>query len=384
MTIRVLHVTTVPMTLRFLRGQAGFLRTRGIELEFASSGGPELTRFSTDAGVPAHPVEMRRAISPGPDLVALAKLVAVIRRVKPDIVHAHTPKGGLLGTTAASLAGVKARIYHLRGLRYEGDEGWRRRLLCEAERSTCSMATQVISVSHSIRKRIVADGLCPSSKIRVLANGSGQGVDSLGVFNPERVSSTARSEFRKTHGLTDRDWVALFVGRLANDKGIRELLAAWRIVVERAPRARLCIVGPVEDVDPSVLRSAERLSETVRLAGPHRNIEQVYPAADVLVLPTYREGFSNVLLEAAAMGVPRIASAVDGCTDAVEDGQTGALVPPRDAAALAAAILHYYEDPTTATRHAEAARADVVARFQPQAIWHALADLYEEVTAAST
>ena len=146
MTIRVLHVTTVPMTLRFLRGHAAFMAEHGIELQFVTSDGPERLAFAEQEGVVTHAVEMRRAISPAHDLVALSRLVGVVRRVAPDIVHSHTPKGGLLGTMAGRIARVPRRIYHLHGLRYASQQGWRRRLLMETERSACAMATEVISV----------------------------------------------------------------------------------------------------------------------------------------------------------------------------------------------------------------------------------------------
>ncbi|MCA9653404.1 MAG: glycosyltransferase family 4 protein [Myxococcales bacterium] len=375
MTIRVLHVTTVPMTLRFLRGHAAFMAEHGIELQFVTSDGPERLAFAEQEGVVTHAVEMRRAISPAHDLVALSRLVGVVRRVAPDIVHSHTPKGGLLGTMAGRIARVPRRIYHLHGLRYASEQGWRRRLLMETERSACAMATEVISVSHSVRRSIAADGLCPFDKLRVLAHGSG-GVDSGGTFDPARVPADARAELRAAHGLSEDDWVVLFVGRLAKDKGIRELLAAWEIVERRAPRARLLVVGPVEDVDPELLAAARARPQTITLVGPHRQVERAYAASDVLVLPTYREGFSTVLLEAAAMRLPRVASAVDGCTDAIDHGRSGLLVPPREAEPLAEALLRYHDHPELAAAHAEVARRDVVERFQPVEVLRELAALY--------
>lgn len=376
MTIRVLHVATVPATLHFMRGQTAYMAERGIELAFATSDGPERIAFAEEEGAPTHVVEMRRALSPAHDVGALARLVALVRRLRPDIVHAHTPKGGLLGTTAASLAGVPRRIYQLHGLRYVGAEGWRRRLLSETERASCAMATEVIAVSHSIRRTIAADGLCPRDKMQVLANGSAQGVDATGTFDPALLPPGAREAFRSEHGLRPDDWVVLFVGRLARDKGIGELLAAWEIVRRRVPRARLCVVGPIEDVEPALLADARARPETIQLVGPLQDVERAYAAADVMVLPTYREGFSTVLLEAAAMGLPRVASEVDGCVDAIEPGRTGTLVPAHTVEPLARALLRYHDEPDLARAHGEAARQDVVRRFRPADVWRELAALY--------
>ena len=376
MRLRVLHVATVPATLRFLRGQAAFMAEHGIELRFVTSEGAERHAFAAEQGVVTHAVQMRRALSPGHDLGALARLVALVRREDPDIVHAHTPKAGLLGMMAASLARVPRRIYTLHGLRYVGARGWRRRLLASTERAACALATDVVAVSSSIRRTIASDGLCPLDKTRVLAHGSAQGVDAAGCFDPARLPAGTREAFRAAHGLAPDSWVVLFVGRLARDKGIGELLAAWEIVRRRVPAARLCLVGPVEDVDPALLADAGARAETVRLVGPIEDVERAYAAADVLVLPSYREGFSTVLLEAAAMQLPRVATSVDGCTDAIEPGRTGTLVPPRTVEPLARALLRYRDEPRRAREHGEAARRDVVQRFRPVDVWRELAALY--------
>lgn len=373
--LRVLQVTTVPATLGFFRGQAAFMAEHGIELRFVCSDGPERVAFEAEEGVVTHAIEMRRAISPRSDVRALRELVRLVRRVGPHVMHAHTPKGGLLGTAAATLARVPRRVYTVHGLRYTGAGGWQRRLLAEAERATCAMATDVVAISHSVRRRLSADGLCAFDRTRVLAHGS-VGVDALGRFDPARLPAGAGESFRAEHDLRPEDWVVLFVGRVTRDKGIRELLAAWEIVARRVPRARLCIVGPTEDVEPELLERMRRGSASIRRVGPVRRIERAYAAADVLVLPSYREGFSTVLLEAAAMRVPRVASAVDGCTDAIEDGRTGRLVPPRAVEPLAEALARVHEEPDLAARWAEQARRVVVERYQPTDIWRELAALY--------
>lgn len=384
-SVRLLHVTTIPLTLIFLRGQAAFFRARGYEVEVISSPGRELDEFARAEGVPAFAVPMARRITPLRDLVALGRLWVRLRRRRPRIVDAHTPKAGLLGMIAARLAGIRVRVYHLRGLPLATASGWRRRLLLAAERTACRLAQRVIAVSGSLRDAALAERLCPPEKIVVLAGGSGQGVDAAGRFNPERLPPAARGEARRRWGLPAEARVLGFLGRLVRDKGIVELAVAWDDLAKRYPDLHLLLVGPEEPRDPvppEVLAALQR-HPRVRFAGLVEDTPLAYATCDLVTLPTYREGFPNVPLEAAAMGLPVVATRVPGCVDAVIDGETGLLVPPRDAEALARAISRYLDDPELARRHGQAGRARVLADFRREGIWEALAATYEDLLARS-
>jgi glycosyltransferase involved in cell wall biosynthesis len=378
---RLLHVTTVPMSLVFLKGQVGFMKASGFDVAAVSSPGPDLDAFAEAQGVAVHAVEMPRSITPVHDVGAVARLRAVIRALRPDVVHAHTPKGGLLGMIAATLAGVPVRVYHMRGLPMMTATGTRRRLLAATERVACRLAHSVICVSHSLREVAVAEGLCPPGKIRVLLGGSGNGVDASGRFDPARLDPSARADTRRTLGIPDDAVVVGFVGRLVRDKGIVELAAAWRDVREACPAAHLLLVGPFEPQDPvpADVEAALRDDPRVHLAGMDWNTPPLYAAMDVVTLPTYREGFPNVPLEAAAMGLPVVATRVPGCVDAVADGVTGALVPAQDATALAAAILPYVRDRALRAQHGAAGRARVLREFRQEALWEALRGEYERL-----
>ena len=197
-----------------------------------------------------HAVAMRRAISPIHDLGAIAGLAGVIRRLKPDIVHAHTPKGGLLGMAAAALARVPVRIYHLHCLPMVTSTGVRRALLRAADRVSCRLATRVLCVSTSIRELAIAEGLVDSGRIEVLGHGSINGVDAEGRFRPGPESDAARTAERARWGIPDDALVIGFVGRVVRDKGLAELAVAWKGLREQIPAAHLLIVGPVESEDP--------------------------------------------------------------------------------------------------------------------------------------
>jgi glycosyltransferase involved in cell wall biosynthesis len=380
--LRVLHVTTIPTSLMFLDGQSSFMREHGIELFAVSSPGADLDAWSHRERVPTFDVPMARRITPLADLVALARLIGVIRRVRPDIVHAHTPKGGLLGTLAAAACGVPTRIYHMRGLPMTTARGFRRFLLATTERVASRAATHVLCVSQSLREIAIAERLCTPERIDVLASGSGQGVDAMGRFDPQRVAN-ARRDTRRALAIDDDAVVLGFVGRLVRDKGIGELVDAWaRVRADLPDTARLLVVGPYEERDPvsADVRTALEGDPSIVRVDFTRDTPALYAAMDVVVLPTYREGFPNVPLEAASMGLPVIATRIPGCIDAVEDGSTGTLVPVRDVASLAAAMLTYGTDPDLRARHGRRGRARVLARFERGAIHRALLAKYRELS----
>ncbi len=376
--IRVTHVTTVPASLRFLRGQADFARARGFELRAVSSPGPELDAFAEHERVDVYAVEMARRITPLADLLTLARLVAHFRATRPDIVHSHTPKGGLLGTLAATLARVPVRIYHMRGLPLMGATGMRRRLLISTEKVSCALAHEVFCVSHSLRRAALDLGLAPAERIRVLAGGSGQGVDTDRRFCPARLGADAGPTARAKLGWPAEAVVFGFVGRIVRDKGIHELARAWALVRDSLPEARLLLIGPVEPhdpVDPELWSALER-DARVQTIGFTEDTAPLYAAMDVVVLPSYREGFPNVPLEAASMRKPVIATRVPGCVDAVLEDVTGLLVAPRDHAALATAMLRYGRDPSLREAHGDAGRARALRAFRREVIWQAIVSRY--------
>lgn len=382
---RLLHVTTVPMTLRFLRGQVGFMKKAGYEVEIASSPGEELEAFGSEECVETHAVAMERRIAPLRDLMSLAHLWREIRRANPQIVHSHTPKGGLLGMCAATLAGVPTRCYHLRGLPMMGTSGPKRELLRWCERLSCALADEVFSVSHSLRDVAIAEGLCSPNKISVLAGGSGNGVDSKEQYNPKNYGPEVRAEIRRELGIPADALVVGFVGRLVRDKGIVELAEAWQTIREAHPDAFLLLIGPAESADavPAEVLSGFERDPRVRAVGMVDTAAAYYAAIDLIALPSYREGFPNVLLEAAAMKLPVVSTRVAGCIDAVEDGVTGSLVPHKDADALASALEHYLSSPSLRLLHGENGRRRVVECFAQERIWSALSEHYGHLTGKS-
>jgi glycosyltransferase involved in cell wall biosynthesis len=360
--VRILHVTTVAKTLGFLRGQVAFMSRRGFCLQ---SAGGEAKGLPKNWPLPFSSIEMPRRITPFHDLLSIYQLCRLIRRFQPTIVQGHTPKGALLAMIAAALNRVPIRIFQVHGLPHVAARGLRRALLILATRVSCRLAHRVFCVSHSMRDILITHQFCSPAKPIVLGNGSSGGVDA-GKFNPNPESLAAGQAFRASLAIPADALVIGFAGRIVREKGIGELTNAWGLLRTRFPNLHLIIAGEAEQQDPVSVEVNDVLTgdRRIHLLGHCQNIQQFYAACDLVVLPTYREGFPNVLLEAAAMELPVVATRVPGCSDAVIDGMTGTLVPPYDPAALADAIARYLTDPELRRTHGSAARRRVISDFQ--------------------
>ena len=376
--IILIHVTTVPQSLRFVAGQAAYMQAKGFKSHAVSSPGASLRQFAIEESVTVHPVSMARRITPLRDLITLFQLWRLFRAIRPHIVHAHTPKGGLLGMLAARLAGVPVRIYHMHGLPFITATGLTRRILMATEAVSCRIASQVLCVSRSVRSMAVDLRLSPPGNIHVLLQGSCNGIDAEMAFNPHRLNVSERSETRRRYDIPADATVIGFVGRLARAKGLGELREAWRMLRSEYPGLHLLLIGPEEpgDPPPSGVLEQLRTDSRVHFAGENWETPPLYQAMDILVLPTHREGFPIVLLEAAAMALPIVATRVTGCVDAVQDGITGTLVPPYDPEALAIGLRQYVGDPGLRRRHGVAARARILRDFSGQAMREAIYQKY--------
>lgn len=374
----LVHVTTVAGTLGFLKGHIGHLRGRGCDVTVVASPGPELDDFGADAGVRVAGVPMARSITPLADLVSIARLWKLFRDLRPEVVHAHTPKGGLLALIAAALAGVPARFYTVHGLPLETAAGWKRMLLRWTERVSCGLAHRVHPVSESLARLVRRERLCPNRRIFTLPPGTIGGVDAERRFLPGSWSVRQSIALRRRLGIPPLAPVVGFVGRLVRDKGVHDLVDAWNRLRPEWPGAHLIIAGRFETRDPVSAKTTEALKSDSRihLLGPVNEMPQVYAAMDVLALPTYREGFPQTPLEAAAMEVPVVATRVTGCVDAVIPGVTGALVAPGDPAALKEALAAYLGDPRLRRCHGEAARRRALEEFAPRKFWRAMEGEY--------
>jgi glycosyltransferase involved in cell wall biosynthesis len=383
--MRIMHVTTIPMTLGFFRGQVGYLKNHGVDVVVVSSPGAQLDRFAAAEDVPAVAVPMTRSVTPLADVVSFFRLLRAVVGLKPDIVHSHTPKAALLGTLAARLT-VRKAVLSVFGLP-QMTLGGRARVLLDAKtRLECALAHRVWCDSFSMREYLIAHRLCSPHKLVVLGAGSVNGVDAAGRFNPARCSADDRRRIRRRLGIPPNALVVGFVGRIVGDKGVRELALAWSALRGRYPALHLLLVGGAEETRPidAATASIRERDDRVHLTGEQEDVTPNSAFRDVFVLPSYREGFGMTNVEAAAFRLPVISTSIPGCVDSVADGRTGTLVAARDADALARAIAIYLEDPGLRVAHGEAGRLRVIEQFGQRRIWTELTALYRSILPASS
>ncbi len=374
----LVHISTVAETLEFINGQSSYMKERGFEIHAIASPSELLTQFGDREQITVHSVNMPRQITPLKDLYSLFHLWRHLRQIRPDIIHAYSPKGGLLGMISAWLAGVPIRIYHIYGLPLMTAVGYKRLLLSLSEKVSCLLANQVLCVSHSIRKVAISENLCPEAKVKVLLKGGVTGVDAANQFNKANLAANVRLKTRKQFNIPTDALVIGFVGRIVRDKGLAELVSAWKILSSEFPNLHLLVVGPFEPQDP-VSEDVEytlRNDARIHLTGRRSHISPLYAAMDILALPSYREGLSTVILEAAAMQLPVVATRIPGCIDAIQEGVTGILVSPYNAQALTDAIRTYLQDSKLRHSHGQAGRELILQDFIPEAMCKAIYQEY--------
>lgn len=376
--IKLVQITTVPVTLNFFHGQIGYLKSCEFDVKAISSPGSQLREAGRREGIDVYPVNMQRSISPFRDLVSLWHLWRLLRQLRPDIVHSHTPKAILLGTIAARFAKIKVVLLTIHGLRQMTKTGISRRLLDLSTWLSCNLADRVLCVSFSIRDFVIANGLCAAEKTTVLGQGSVMGVEAENVFSPSKLEANVRETVRAEYGIPRDAPIIGFVGRIVVDKGMHELTSAWRSLREKYPDLHMLLVGEFDSTDPlspeveKILRSDDR----VHLPGHRRDVARQLAAMDVFVMPSYREGFGMTNIEAAAMAIPVVSTRIPGCIDSVQDGVTGTLVSPANAGELEAAIRNYLDDRLLCKKHGKAGRERVLRDFRPDTLQESLREMY--------
>jgi glycosyltransferase involved in cell wall biosynthesis len=374
-----MRITTVPLSLhKLLRGQMAFMKSQGFDVLMVSADGPEINDVVKNEKCPHHVIPMTRKITPIQDLICLIKLIRLMRKFRPDIVHSHTPKAGLLGMLAAKFTGVPIRIHTIAGLPLMESNGFKKHLLKTVEKLTAWASQQVYVNSQCLLDYIKSQNILSEDiTLKVIGKGSSNGID-LVDFNPNSVSEEEENNLILESQIQKGGRIWLFVGRLVTDKGVRELFNAFEEVYKKYPKDQLWLVGPTEDGDSlnEFLNTKIVSHPGVRLWGYKDNVKPFMKLATALILPSYREGFPNVALQAAAMECPMILSDINGCNEIVDNEFNGLLVPVKSIIAIRDAIFTMRKMDSEKISFTRKSKKIVSKQFEQNVLWNAIKKEY--------
>ena len=365
---KIVRAATVGESLNtFCEGFLRKLTDEGYEVIALSSPDSDLKELGEREWVRTIGIQMERHVSLFKDIFSLVKLTRVFWEEKPDMVHSMTPKAGLLCMMAAKMAGVPIRLHTFTGLVWPTATGILRKILMMTDRITCACATHIVPEGEGVKQDLQR---CITKKpMKVLGYGNVRGVDM--DYWQKRVKEKDTKLF-----------TFVFVGRIVRDKGINELVSAFIRYHNENVDTRLVLVGPYEDNLDPVLPETKRLiesSDSIEAVGNQKDVRPFYEQSDVLVFPSYREGFPNVVLEAGAMELPSIVTDINGSREIIEHGKNGLIIPPRDEQALFEAMKWMAEHPDDRKKMAENARPMVANRYEQSFVRQCLKDYYKEI-----
>lgn len=380
---RLVHLTTTDMSLSLLLGpQLQAFTEAGYEVIGVSSDGPFVADLNA-AGVRHIPLaHATRANAVGSDVRALVELRSLLRRLRPDIVHTHNPKPGIYGRLAAAAAGVPGIVNTVHGLYALPEDRWPKRAAVYGLERLAATCSDIELVQNPEDVEVLARLGVPRSKMRLLGNG----ID-LSRFDRATVARERVNDVRRELGAGPDDVVCGAVGRLVWEKGYAEVFEAAAAVRRRLPQARFVIIGPSDPdkadglTDADLTRAREQAGIT--FLGMRHDLTELYAAMDVYVLASHREGYPRSAMEAAALGLPVVATDIRGCRQVVDHGVTGLLVPPRDAVALAEAITTLVTTSDLRRQMGRAASEKARANFDQHEVIAITLDAYGEVLAGT-
>jgi glycosyltransferase involved in cell wall biosynthesis len=382
---KLIRITTAPLSLKvLLSGQMKYMRENGFDVVMVSSDGNELEGVKFNEGCRHHIIPMTRRMTPFGDLRCLWLLYRFFKKEKPDIVHSHTPKAGLLAMLAAKFAGVKIRVHTIAGLRYVTTKGFGRKVLITMEKLTGKAATHVWPNSFSLQHYIKENKLVKPAKLEVIGWGSSNGIN-LARYSATALQPQKLQEIKELIKYDSTLFYFLSVGRIVHDKGMDELLNAFVRIHSINPSVRLLLVGAFEDeVDP-ISEQARQLINThpaVIMAGWSDAVEYFMPLSFALVHPSHREGFPNVLLQAGAMHCPIICSRIDGNIDIVAHQQTGLIFEVKNEEELFLQMDYALKNPTLLQQYATVLHHNIEQHFDQPIVHSLLCKKYLELLAA--
>lgn len=379
---KLLRITTSPLSLRsLLSNQMRYMKEKGFDVIMVSSNGKEWPDLLKQEQCEHRIIPMTRNITPFKDLRSLWRLYRLIKKEKPDIVHSHTPKAGLLSMLAARFAGVKIRVHTIAGLRFMTATGMLKRILVFMEKLTGKAARQVWPNSYSLLAYIREHKLVKEKKLQVIGHGSSNGVD-LTRFSTSALKEEGIREVKKLMKHEEQCFYMLSMGRIVKDKGIDELTAAFTKLHSEHPELRLVVLGQFEDkLDPISPASRKILTDHPAIIHIdwNENVEYFMHLSQLMIHASYREGFPNTLLQAGAMNCPIVCSSITGNVDIVTDKETGLLFQPRDANDLYAKIKYALANKTEMQGYAVKLRRRIENEFSQAYVHQCMEEKYREL-----
>lgn len=362
--IKIARIATVPFSLTTqLNSTLEDIERAGAQVTAICSGDEQLGVTLEDINVHQKiNIDFSRDIDLYKDFVCLWKLINIFRKNKFDIVHSITPKAGLLVAIASFLTFTPVRLHTFTGQTWLNSLGMKRKLLIFFDWFIVKLNTKCFADSESQKQFLISKNIANENNIIVLGSGSLAGID-LSKFNYENYKKINQGLLRKELGISQHSFVFLCLGRITNDKGIRELLSAFERIVQDKVKTELLIVGPIDKDFTEFEKITNGSIKGVHYFGFTSNPEQFMHIADVFCLPSYREGFGTVVLEAAAMGVPAIGTNIYGLSDAIIDKTTGVLVKPMDTDSLYQAMQFFLNNRDKCTAMGIAAKKRAINDF---------------------
>lgn len=381
---KLIRITTVPMALRYLLpGQMNFMKNNGYEVLMISADGKELPDVIEQEQCRHMVVPMTRKITPFQDLKCLWQLIKIFRKEKPDIVHSHTPKAGLLGMIAAKIAGVKTRVHTVAGLPLMVESGFKYQLLKTIEKITYAAANHIWPNSQSLYQFILREKLANPKKLGIIGSGSTNGINT-DRFNISKLDQNKMQRIKTAIDYNAKNTYLLCIGRLVKDKGIVELVNVFTNLQQTNPALRLILVGDFEEsLDPlpsSTIHKIQNNNAIIHISWSN-DVEYYMQLAHNFVFPSHREGFPNVLLQAGAMQLPIICSRITGNIDIVKENETGLIFEPGNESQMQLLIQQAIEHKDAMLQMAKKLKDTVVNEYHRGYIWQKIYDQYTIVAA---
>lgn len=376
--IKIIRTATVSGSMvNLIKGQLQFLN-QFYEIVAVAAGEEKLKFVGEREGVRTKAVHMERKIDIVKDVKSLISLYRLFRKEKPAVVHSMTPKAGLLSMMAAYYAGVPVRLHTFTGLIFPTETGMKQKLLIAMDRLLCHYATNIYPEGKGVKDDLIKFKIT-RKPLKVLANGNINGIDTT-YFSPEVITESDKKKLKEQLGIDDSDFIFIFVGRIVKDKGINELIAAFDKLTTTSRNAKLLLVGELNQKTNKVTPETEKIineNPAIIAVGYQTDVRPFYAISDALAFPSYREGFPNVVMQAAAMALPSIVTDISGSNEIILAGSNGVIIPVREEDALFAAMENFITNPEYVSKLQRNARPSIVERYERKHVWDAVLNEYQ-------